>query len=182
MNTEKDHGGTVTRIREMFNQARAFCLASALLRTTNGNDRYPIDDSDRISLYLVATTNLAFSIELFLKCLILIETQKPTTGHDLGVLYSKLSPNTQSKIESEFNKLYLNSAALKTLPDKAMKLHTIQEVLETNSNTFEKYRYFYERGLKHGQGNMGLGEIAQALQIVISQIDPTATTFRYQKE
>ena len=46
----------------------------------------------------------AFSLELYLKCLIAIETGKPPpTGHNLRWLFDRLSGNTQSKIKQYFD-------------------------------------------------------------------------------
>ncbi len=46
----------------------------------------------------------AFSLELYLKCLIAIETGKPPpTGHNLRWLFDRLSGSTQSKIKQYFD-------------------------------------------------------------------------------
>jgi hypothetical protein len=84
--------------QKIFEQADCFFQAPAILC-----DVQP----DNIELAVILGEPVivigAPTIELFLKCLICIETGHAPRGHDLKGLFDKLSDNTRSRIENAWN-------------------------------------------------------------------------------
>ena len=79
--------------------------------------------------------NFAFSIELYLKCL-LIKEGKPSTGHDIYKLYSKLKNKTKEHICAKLGMRYLE---------------ILDNLVKTHSNLYN-VRYIY-------QGKFGKGHV-----------------------
>jgi len=87
--------------------------------------------------------NATFSIELFLKCLIVIETRKkPKRIHDLHELYRMLSRESQTAVNDEFLKIVALSPLL-NIPDfPSDNLQGgVESVLKGMDDAFVKWRY-----------------------------------------
>jgi hypothetical protein len=103
----------------------------------------------------------AFSVELFIKSLIILEKGNPPRTHQLSALYSCLSSASREAIAKFFAESITanpNARAMKAqFPDVSLK---IDDVLITVDKVFEQWRYAYE-----GQPGSayGLGELAQAV-------------------
>lgn len=75
--------------------------------------------------------NTAFSVELYLKALLLINGKEIPKKHDLDVLYDRLNPDTQTRLQARFNALQLRSGSLR-------------DYLGRCSKAFDHWRYMHE--------------------------------------
>ncbi len=82
------------------------------------------------------------SIELYLKCLVQVEQQLPTTprGHGLIDLFKQLSQEKQDRIKVLF--------AAKEPPSSDVALWEFDEVLTSLNDAFVSWRYAHEYGMK----------------------------------
>jgi hypothetical protein len=119
----------------------------------------------------------AFTTELFLKCLICIETTLTPQGHHLFELFKQLRPDTQHKI------IHLWDTEIIPVRDPQWKIiengipgggdrfkRDLPEALTASSRTFERIRYSYEPGSKEGDFN--IGDLPRVLRRVILQLKP----------
>lgn len=107
----------------------------------------------------VATVNLSFAAELFLKALIYSTTQtKEIKKHELSLLYGKLPLRVARKVNKkyiELNKIDSELAIIRLSSntdignpeDQITKYHmpslTIEQLLEVHNNSFPEWRYAY---------------------------------------
>ena len=94
-------------------------------------------------------TNSAFASELYLKCLVLLETgQLMKAQHNLRKLFSKLRGKTQNAIETQFNEEMAKAPAIgaeaKTQLGGKEPPRTLREALKEGGEAFIKWRYMYE--------------------------------------
>ena len=96
----------------------------------------------------------SFAVELYLKCLYVMDTNsvplKGSDGHDWKKLFKSLLPNTRTAISEEFERI-VNSdpflPILRKLPDinpEAVRYIDFEYSLTAARNTFVKIRYLYE--------------------------------------
>jgi len=92
----------------------------------------------------------AFTTELFLKCLICLETTKTPQGHHLFELFEQLSPATQAKIVHLWDTHIVpvrdpEWTFIESQPGIGRKIHRdLPGALAASSRAFEKIRYGYE--------------------------------------
>lgn len=125
----------------------------------------------------------AFSLELYLKCLIAIETGKPPpTGHNLRWLFDRLSSSTQRKIiqyfdnptdQHEINWRKTLKNPPKHVPQQ-MKISsfTFDEVLDTSARAFGQFRYIFESGTYKTNASWNAGYIVVCARRVIVEMHP----------
>lgn len=99
------------------------------------------------SLIFPLFVNAAFSCELYLKAISMIESSDTTfiVGHKLDVLYNSISTTAQQKIRESYNSkgLYV----------------TLDDMLSKYNNNFAEWRYSFENGSEGNQlGIIGLAE------------------------
>lgn len=96
--------------------------------------------------------NDALSLELYLKCLILLEGNKYGRAHDLVKLFKLLRSGSQVWIKNRYNTLHLNNIVtfLHEIHDrKGVPIPTridFEFIMETSKIAFQNYRYHYEKG------------------------------------
>lgn len=100
--------------------------------------------------------NAAFSCELYLKAIAMIESNSATftDGHKLNDLFSNISTTAQQKIRENYNKkgIYI----------------TLDEMLLKYSNNFIEWRYSFESG---SEGNrIGIIGLAESLKEYVDVI------------
>lgn len=78
-----------------------------------------------------AIVNIAFACELYLKALIVRETNKPAIGHDLAALYDQIPPSIRNVVENQFK-------------NKCKYPVSLSETLEMHKKAFENWRYIFE--------------------------------------
>jgi len=116
----------------------------------------------------------ALTSELFLKCLICIETKLTPQGHHLGELFKQLTPKTQRSIielwdthivpaREQMWRLIENSQGTKLKRD-------LPSALFAASRTFEKLRYSYEGNLQ--DTTFYIGDLPRILRRIILEMNP----------
>ena len=101
-----------------------------------------IDQS--ISFQYATHVNHSYAFELYLKCLMIIETGEYTEGHQLFELFKSLKPTTKNNIENHFNSNY-------AIIRRNMKYFglfetpSIYELLKEANKAFIDFRYLFSR-------------------------------------
>ena len=98
----------------------------------------------------------AFSLELYLKCLILIEGNESEKSHDLERLFSSLAGESQIAIRTNYQKCAIHETA-KLFAARGMPPHPSTDfdfVLHASASAFENFRYAYEGIRKNPAGWM----------------------------
>lgn len=115
--------------------------------------RNSISPEDPNEVMLIAHPSMmlsAFASELYLKCLLCIETGKVHTGHDLKSLFLRLDLQTRKHIENLWNEYTrrpdrqkeLN--CIRQLPGGERLQADLQHALDIGANAFIELRYLYE--------------------------------------
>lgn len=115
----------------------------------------------------------SFSLELHLKCLILIEGGTPGKLHDLERLFSKLTPNSQKIIRACYEPARLKRDAMFAGVYAAAKIAPrtdFDSVLHAGAKAFENLRYHFE-GVAKDQGWMA-GPIRDCVRQRIIELHP----------
>jgi HEPN domain-containing protein len=135
-------------------------LRDAMAGKLEGQMRLPVMNSP----YVVLS---AFSVELYLKGLLGIETDHLYHGHDLRALFQLLSKPRQRLIETRYREWR------KTAPDKSLP---IGQTLRLSATAFEEWRYEFETDEPLRYAAMSLSRI---LRMIIRDSDPKfAHTFK----
>jgi hypothetical protein len=102
-------------------------------------------------LQLVSIANIAFAMEMYFKCLIVLDTGKdPDWKHDYVELFSLLSPETQKRIKDCYNKhpgaiMVKHMAALMTATGTPpLEAQTFEAKLTRSKDAFRNLRYIYQ--------------------------------------
>lgn len=125
--------------RSIYVQAKGFHKASELLATSLAEP-----------FCMTATvTNSAFASELYLKCLIILETgQLMKDQHNLRKLFNKLHEDTKKTIENNFDKGMSEAPEIseeaKAQVGGRTPPRTLWEALEQGGDAFVRWRYIYE--------------------------------------
>lgn len=131
------------KVKQMFLQARRFKNAGAVLA-----DKW--SETDDIDLYVAPfIVNSSFAIELYLKCIYMIENGKePNRVHKLDLLYKKLSRESKDSIAAIFMLVNERSGSYHALKDKVPGFDwSIEGVLASASQAFVNWRYSFEGNL-----------------------------------
>lgn len=162
--TAKQKLDNIPRIKSIFFQAGAFHFAAQKLTQPGRPD---------IPLMIAQTVNSSFSSELYLKSLILIETDTVPHVHDLEKLFDQLKVGTKQIIENEWNaERAKQSAVLDEIDRRAGEPITprnLKDTLAREGNAFEKWRYAHEPGKLP---NFSLGNLPAILRNHILAIRP----------
>jgi hypothetical protein len=81
----------------------------------------------------------AFSFELHLKCLLVIDGVAPPQTHDLEKVFAQLSPERKREIERRYNDARITS------PTSSGEEYSMNRVLQRSKNAFNSHRYIFER-------------------------------------
>ncbi len=111
------------------------------------------------TIVFASATNYGLSIELYLKTLIIMEGVSRPHGHDLDILYNKLSSNLQNRINKKYQLLngedrkevlYIRATLegseannSNNTPTRGTKL---KQLFKNNKDIFIMYRYMFEKG------------------------------------
>jgi hypothetical protein len=147
--------------RSVFQLACKFTVTEQYVRRIdNPNARFMASPSMAIS---------AFAIELFLKCLLLLEGKEPERIHSLNVLYRRLSHKQKRRIEEIWEK------EARPKVDKLRQQFglpypsDLPNALVTCARAFERMRYGYE---DPDRQVFYLGELPTILWRIILDIRP----------
>ncbi|WP_342577665.1 hypothetical protein [Psychrobacillus sp. FSL K6-2843] len=150
--------------KSIYNTANSFLAASNAL-----NEK--LSYTNDIDTYIAPIiTNTSFCIELYIKCIYMIEKGQPIHGHFLDKLYRKLSKESRDIIEALYDMLLQQSPSDIALKQKAPGMKSdIGTVLEDMAGAFIKWRYRHEGGLTGFQAS---GPIIDALRHRIKMLEP----------
>jgi hypothetical protein len=158
---------------QIFMQALAFHVSENAL----GN--LTLTPNTQLAAQVVEPTMVlsAFTTELFLKCLVCIETTRTSQGHHLYELFAQLKPETKRKI------IHLWDTHIVPVRDREWKFieqkqyeggerfkRDLPGALSVSSRAFEKIRYSYEPGSKDSDFN--IGDLPRVLHRVILEMKP----------
>ena len=93
----------------------------------------------------------AFSVELFLKCLLVIEAGQYPETHNLKKLFAQLKPETRNELRKKHD----------ANAERKAKFGTLEELLEQGQDAFERFRYSFEKGEETGFALNLLGEVVR---------------------
>ena len=111
----------------------------------------------------------AYSLELYLKCLILIEGGKSGSLHDLEKLFSKITPESQEIVRASYEARRPKvNAGLAAIP---VPKTDFDFVLHWSAKAFEHFRYAFE-GLVHSQEGWMAGPICDCVRERIVELRP----------
>jgi hypothetical protein len=153
--------------KTIFYQAEAFSKSSVFIN--NKGFEY-IHKNSPISSNIVAAEkiNKAFTFELYLKCLMAIESGRYIEGHNLLDLFKNLSQATQDKIIQNHNEGIIYSNVHYILHGFDAEDNFL-EILKSIANTFIDLRYIFE---EHNQNNYDFGFTMKFVRGMILQLRP----------
>jgi len=150
---------------EIYNTANSFLAASNALNQK-------LSETNDVGTYIAPIiTNTAFSIELYLKCIYMIEHKKPAPNiHQLDKLYQKLSEENRIVIKMIFDMLVPQSKTDMTLKEKIPGTElNLDSVLKDMSSAFINWRYSFEKRLTSFAAS---GPLIDALKGRIKILEP----------
>jgi len=94
-------------------------------------------------LGLAYGVNGAFSVELYLKCLLTVEGGQVPITHNLKFLFQQLSRESRGKLRKIHNRLVLDDPTMSELRRCGRKTD-LDSLLEEAQDVFEQFRYIYD--------------------------------------
>lgn len=129
---------------EAFLVAEAYCYAGRIL-VSQFPEPIPQDMT-----YVIAA-NLALGLELYLKCLILLDGKNPKRKHNLKSLFDELSPKSKDAIQKNHRELLktdpsirAESAKLRLRGENPERVFDFHSSLQKSANAFEQSRYPFD--------------------------------------
>jgi HEPN domain-containing protein len=122
--------GKLDDIREIYSQAVEYQRAAELLG----------ESDNRHEVTSPWVTCCALSLELYLKCLLHLETATYPRGHKLLKLFEALSPERQDRIEAH----YLDFRTIKSTEKPNRSGYALRELLSISNMAFDDWRYSFE--------------------------------------
>jgi hypothetical protein len=121
----------------------------------------------------------ALTSELFLKCLICIETGSTPRGHDLKKLFYQLSEATRTRIQRSWDSEVATRRRKKWDDMERLGLKIARDLpsaLAKGTNAFERYRYRYEGNTR--DLHYYLEDLPAVLEMLILEMKPEFEAFR----
>jgi hypothetical protein len=153
---------------KIFMNAERFRQADLLLRCVQ-------DSRLAVAVASPALILSAFASEVYLKCIICIETGELAHGHHLKNLYRRIGPQTRSAIEGAWDE-YVSSplkqrlyAALSSVNGSPIPTD-LDWTLSEGSSAFTSLRYLHE--VEDSKTKFLLGDLPNILRDVIIRIKP----------
>lgn len=157
---------------KIYMHARGFYLAEEILSNVDLNN----DPQMGMEISEAGIVLSALNIELFLKCMVCIETGLTPQGHFLDRLYSRVSDKTRQRIESIWtNELVPHRDPMwKKMETQIGNGETLKRdlpsAIRAGNRAFEKIRYNYESGDKDTQ--FYISDLPKILGRVILELKP----------
>ena len=167
---------------QIFQHAEGFYQTSLALRRHFLPMNLPADDHQFIRARGTLDEPLividALTSELFLKCLICIETGSTPHGHNLRSLFDQLSDETRTRLQSWWDsEIATHRREDWDKLERFLKIdRDLPGALDKGTNAFERYRYSYEgntQGLHYY-----LEDLPALLERLILEKKPEFETFR----
>jgi len=154
----------------LFYEAHTFLKASELIEEHSRPVTFTHDEMDRnVGLIYAANVNHAYSFELFIKCIMVIENGEYCEGHHLILLFQKLNPETQKSIIDYFDKNHSGIRRNRTYWGIFEKIDFVELVTEAEE-AFVQLRYHFDR--KQNSPHYDLDGAIKSLIYHISTIKP----------
>jgi len=176
---EHQHGKPTPR--GLFQQAESFFRSANLL--FHNATQIPLHFNPEFLFPSVVCQ--AFSLELYLKCMIVIEGSPYPATHDLEKLYELITAENRSEIEKIcLPHLPLQQKMSDAFHKQANKpgpapIVTFQGMLHASHRAFEAFRYVHEKTtLSDGQGWSG-GPIVQSVRERLMVVHPEWRNFQF---
>jgi len=153
---------------EIFLHAVSFHIAFRFLHY----DWKPSHTAGKYAVNTPAAVLSAFTCELFLKTLVLIETGRIPKNHHLLILFNSLKPATQKRIEELWDEYAVRYAYKWIEIERGIGVPISRDLriaLKLGSKTFELARYAYERGEEF---QFYLGALPDMLKKVAFELRP----------
>jgi hypothetical protein len=115
------------------------------------NSISPTNDNEVILVAHPSMVLCAFAIELYLKCLLCIETKKVPQEHNLKSLFLRLDLSTRRSLEALWDQdigrpeRQREINCIRTLPEGDRLQLDLLYALDAGANAFTELRYLYER-------------------------------------
>jgi hypothetical protein len=158
--------------KKLYMHARGFYLAEEFLMSIK------LDDNPQLALEMSQTAIVlsALNTELFLKCIVCLETELVPQGHYLDRLYSRVSQTTRKRIEHIWDTELVphREPMWKKIEATFGKGETLKRdlpsALSAASRAFEKIRYSYEEDSTETQ--FYISDLPRILGRVILEMKP----------
>jgi hypothetical protein len=108
----------------------------------------------------------AFSFELHLKCLLVIDGIPPPKSHDLEKVFAQLSPERKREIERRYNDVRRKS------PTPSGEEHSMNRVLQRSRDAFNSHRYIYARPDPHLADSWLCSKLCNVVRDLIMELHP----------
>lgn len=135
-----------TNPREVFSAASGYLAAYVALSTASDQSDQQLSD-----LIMPKCAIHALSTEIYLKCLILVESGKLHHHHDLARLYALISQESKDRIEKEWEDYWIEQPRRQyppevadNLPDALKEPRSLKVSLRASRHAHEIFRYIYE--------------------------------------
>lgn len=130
-----------------------------------------LNAGNRNILALVLATNSALTLEMYLKCLLLLETGSTWHGHDVYKLFKHLPDATQSELATAHDKFVADNPVLKAkwMDSTGVELD-LESLLKAGRDTFVKFRYAWEE--IPSKTNWGLNGFIKCVREYILKLHP----------
>jgi hypothetical protein len=154
---------------KIFDEAHGFYQALAILCNVEaGNTQLAVTIGEPVMVIG------AFTIELFLKCVICLETGSlPRREHNLRELFDQISPIIQTKIENEWEKIAEHHTEVWDGFERRLGItmtRDLRSALAAGGDAFQRIRYSYEGGNERLQ--FYLQDLPRALGRIILEVKP----------
>lgn len=127
------------RAIEIWEEALTFETTSKTIQNS-AYDTLKINEDLAFGMQYAAYVNHAYSFELYLKCLLVLELDEYWTGHELLFLFEKLPQQTQQDVINIYNSTTVVKKVMQPIPTSG----DFRKLLEDGSNSFLDYRYLFE--------------------------------------
>jgi len=128
-----------------FWEAECFLHISKMVKEKTYLKEFTQKEIDRSINFQYAThVNHAYAFELYLKCIMIIETGECFEGHELFELFKLLPEKSRTSIENRYNSNYKVIRRNKTYFG-IFESPTVSELLEETHKAFTEFRYLFSR-------------------------------------
>jgi hypothetical protein len=160
---------TKIKAEDAFRSADAFAIACGVLQTESQAQRAVI-------LTFVRATLEALTVEMYLKSLLLMETNEHRRGHDLYKLFKFLSPQTRDELSKAHDSYILKHPAFLADAKRNNYPTDLESLLIRGRHSFLDFRYPHE--IKGSKTVFGLHGLAVCIRQRITAIHPEWGTYR----
>jgi transcriptional regulator with XRE-family HTH domain len=151
--------------KEVFRTAWGFSQTARILI-----ERYRKQDGHHFIAPLAV--NSALAVELYLKCLLLLEGKSYAPVHDLKSLFDSVDTDDKERIKQFFTEDIARKEYIKRIQASNPEMrYEVEPILEAANKAFEEWRYIFEEK-DYTRYYYGLEEVREAVERIILEIKP----------